>query len=65
MTNSRREFLKRTTAETVSCALAFDAASYAKIIGANDRINTGLQVSANARRKPCCLRSLNTPPRKP
>ncbi len=41
MKNSRRDFIKTTTAATVG-AMAFSAQSYARIMGANDRVNVGI-----------------------
>ena len=40
--HSRRNFVKLTTAGAVSAALTWDAASYARILGANDRISIGI-----------------------
>jgi hypothetical protein len=42
LTNSRRNFIKLTTAGAVGGALGWDAASYARIVGANDRISVGV-----------------------
>ena len=39
---SRRSFIKNTTAITAGAALAFSARSYARIVGANDRINMAI-----------------------
>src|SRR5690606_9798440 len=41
MKNSRRNFIKTTAAATVG-AMAFSAQSYARIMGANDRVNVGI-----------------------
>lgn len=41
MTHSRREFIKKSSLATLG-ALAFSAKSYARIIGANDRVNVGI-----------------------
>src|SRR5690606_8112536 len=41
MKNSRRKFIKTTAAATVG-AMAFSAQSYARIMGANDRVNVGI-----------------------
>lgn len=41
MKNTRRQFIKTTTAATMG-AMAFSAQSYARIIGANDRVNVGV-----------------------
>ncbi len=41
MKNSRRDFIKTTTAATVG-AMAFSAQSYARIMGANDRVSVGI-----------------------
>ena len=45
MKNSRREFIKKSakaTAATYLGAMAFSATSYARIIGANDRVRVGI-----------------------
>ena len=39
---SRRNFVKLTTAGAAGAALTWDAASYARILGANDRIGIGI-----------------------
>ncbi len=44
-TNSRREFIKKTalsTAAFTAGAMGFSASSYARILGANDRVNVGI-----------------------
>jgi predicted dehydrogenase len=40
--NSRRNFIKRSTAGAVSSAIAWNAASYSRVLGANDRIGIGI-----------------------
>jgi predicted dehydrogenase len=40
--NSRRDFIKRSTAGAVTTAIAWNAASYSRVLGANDRIGVGI-----------------------
>jgi len=40
--NSRRDFIKRSTASAVTTAMAWNAASYSRVLGANDRIGVGI-----------------------
>jgi predicted dehydrogenase len=40
--NSRRDFVKRSTAGAVGSAIAWNAASYMRVLGANDRIGIGI-----------------------
>jgi predicted dehydrogenase len=40
--NSRRNFIKRSTAGAVTTAIAWNAASYSRVLGANDRIGVGI-----------------------
>ncbi len=40
--NNRREFLRRATKLASSSAMAFSAASYARVLGANERANLGV-----------------------
>src|SRR5574341_2193 len=40
--NSRRNFIKLTAAGAAGSAVGWDAASYARILGANDRIGVGI-----------------------
>jgi predicted dehydrogenase len=40
--NSRRDFIKRSTAGAVTTAIAWNAASYSRVLGANDRIGIGI-----------------------
>src|SRR5262249_6592593 len=42
ISNSRRNFVKLTTAGTVGGALSWDASSYARVLGSNDRISVGV-----------------------
>jgi hypothetical protein len=41
-TASRRNFVKLTDAGAVGGALGWDAASYARVLGANDRVGVGV-----------------------
>ena len=44
MSNSRREFIKKSTLSAAGItvgSMGFPASSYARIIGANDRVNVG------------------------
>ncbi|MGF1635770.1 MAG: Gfo/Idh/MocA family protein [Cyclobacteriaceae bacterium] len=40
--NSRRDFIKKTALGTAGLTLGFSAKSYARIIGANERVNVGI-----------------------
>src|SRR5215204_3673782 len=40
--NSRRNFIKLTAAGAASSAIGWDAASYARVLGSNDRIGIGI-----------------------
>src|SRR5262245_31131731 len=40
--NSRRNFVKLTAAGAVGGAISWDAASYARVLGSNDRISVGV-----------------------
>ncbi|MBA7520250.1 Inositol 2-dehydrogenase/D-chiro-inositol 3-dehydrogenase [subsurface metagenome] len=48
--NSRREFLKKTALGTTAMTLGFSAKSYARIMGANDRVNVGIVGFSNRAR---------------
>ncbi|MCG3161190.1 MAG: Inositol 2-dehydrogenase/D-chiro-inositol 3-dehydrogenase [Acidobacteria bacterium] len=41
-TNSRRNFIKLTAAGAAGSAISWDAASYARVLGSNDRISVGV-----------------------
>ncbi|MCI0661832.1 MAG: twin-arginine translocation signal domain-containing protein, partial [Acidobacteria bacterium] len=40
--DSRRDFIRRTAAGSIGGAIALNAASYSRILGANDRIGIGV-----------------------
>jgi hypothetical protein len=40
--NSRRDFFKKATLGGVGLAMGMNASSYARIIGANDRVRVGI-----------------------
>src|SRR5215813_10201545 len=42
ITNSRRNFIKLTAAGAAGSAISWDAASYARVLGSNDRISVGV-----------------------
>lgn len=42
MENTRRDFIKKSSVLTAGLAMSFSAKSYAKIIGANDRVRVGI-----------------------
>lgn len=50
LNNSRREFLKKTAIGTTGMVLGFSAKSYARIMGANDRVNVGVVGFSNRAR---------------
>ena len=49
---SRRDFIKLVSASAAGSAISWDAVSYARVIGANDRIGVGIVgFSERARRR--------------